>query len=270
MQFIQRTYGYRGSQATQSTDEASQPGGVHLQSQQLQSHQLSNNNSVDQLPQPYEMILSNKQDREQSNQQQISQSVNYSLDQQNMIQDDGNGQRSPSPGRQDSNSKGGTIQIRNGRLGKNPSYGRIRAQANSQAQVSHIAELQQPVKIKNGGQNSGLGLYYKNQRPSHNVNSFQLRGSVGQRNNAAVLGTAGRSLAGSQQVAAANMGAQPDMRLQPNPYIPKRNYALNYSVNPTGGSLGSLNSAGHLVNIKGAGGGANLRDQFTKQRIINQ
>lgn len=55
MQFIQRTYGYRGSQVTQSTDES------HMQSQQLQSHQLSNNNSVDQLPQPYEVIMNNKQ-----------------------------------------------------------------------------------------------------------------------------------------------------------------------------------------------------------------
>lgn len=58
-------------------------------------------------------------------------SVNYSLDQQNMLQDDGNGQ-GPSSGGQGANSKGNTIQMRNNRLSKNPSYGRInRAQASS-------------------------------------------------------------------------------------------------------------------------------------------
>jgi len=69
------------------------------------------------------------------------------------------------------NPKSNTIQIRNSRLSKNPSYGRLnRAGAASQLQISHIPELQQPIKIKSG--NSGLGLYYKNSRPSQNINSF--------------------------------------------------------------------------------------------------
>ena len=89
--------------------------------------------------------------------------------------------------------------MRNNRLGKNPSYGRInRAQANSQLQPSHLQDQLQPLKIKSG-QNSGLGLYYKNQRPSHNVGSFQLRNSLGQRNNGiGASGASGRpALAGS-------------------------------------------------------------------------
>lgn len=137
---------------------------------------------MDQLPQPYEVIMNNKQQQQQqdslnggNSQQQISQSVNYSLDQQNILQEvDGTG--SASPGGQGSNSKGSTIQMRNNRLGKNPSYGRIRAQASSQAQVAHgvPGDLGQSlVKVKNPGPSSGLGLYYKNPRPAaHNINSF--------------------------------------------------------------------------------------------------
>lgn len=91
------------------------------------------------------------------------------------------------------------------------------------------------------------------------------------------LGAVGRVQGGNPQVLSVNMGAPqpPDARLQLNPYLPKRSYALNYSVNANGGSLGNLNnaSAGHLVNIKGSG--VNLRDQsknlFSKQRsLINQ
>lgn len=239
---------------------------------------MSNNNSADQLTQPYEMIL-NKQDQlaGASSRQQINQSVNYSLDQQNMLQDDGNGQGSSAPGGQGPNTKSNTIQIRNSRLVKNPSYGRLnRPQANSQLQVNHAQELQQPQKLKNGQ----IGLYYKN-RPSQNINSFQLRNSVGQRNerNGGIAsGSTGRPTlangAGTQQGVAPNTNAssQPDLRLQPsNPYIPKRNYALNYSVPANGGSLGNLNSAGHLVSSMKGAGGVNLRDQFTKQRsMINQ
>ena len=102
------------------------------------------------------------------------------------------------------------------RLGKNPSYGRInRGQANSQLQVSHVADLQQSVKIKNS-QNSGLGVYYKNGRPSHNINSFQLRNSVGPRNNP-IVGSSGRGLggnAGNPQGMPTNVNSQPELRLQ--------------------------------------------------------
>ena len=132
----------------------------------------------------------------------------------------------------------------------------------------------QPLKIKNG-QNSGLGLYYKNQRPAHNIGSFQLRNSVGQRNiGIGVSGVSSRpALAGGQASSGANTSAQPpELRERLNPYIAKRtsNYApVAYSVN-SGGALANLSSASHLPGIQGAGG-INLRDQFTKQRnLINQ
>lgn len=130
--------------------------------------------------------------------------------------------------------------------------------------MGSIPEFQQPVKAKH--QNSALGMYYKNARPSQNVNSFQLRGSVGPRNSALGQQNSGHPILrdGKDKI---EMNMNPPANgdairvQQQNAYIPKRNYGggLNYSLNAASNS--------HLTTIKAqGGGGVNIREQYGKQQ----